>query len=677
MVEPKAAPVGGVNRGIAAMGLVFIAYLLSALACLHIFYTYHTSPALIWVPAGIAVAAVIWGGYRMWVPIFAAHAAAVLLYVPGAYGAALATGTGHAAQAAAILWFLRRYNFTSELFVMRNTILLVGAAFVFTIIEPVFSTGYTLLAGSPTPPLVTFSRAWGGGIFSVLVVTPLIITWLLAPGSGERVRTFHLAERVAAFLALGVLTYYIFWTMVPQSLGIIVIFILPALLIWFALRFPIRHMALALFTSSALGIAGAIIAQPTSATTPLNEQLLASQIYMGFIAAIYLVFVGVVEERRASFRELRALYREAADANAKKNEFIAVLAHELRNPLAPLVASVELLKLEPQTIPATFEIANIESHITMMRRLLDDLLDTARLTQSRFTLRKESVRFRDIVERSVATVEELRRARNLTLTVEPVDERLFVEADPVRLTQVLMNLLINAAKYTEPGGYIELTFAVNGDYLCIKVKDTGIGIDEAHLVSIFDPFQRSTLAPGRYGTGLGLGLYLTRELTRLHGGNIEAESEGPGKGSTFTVTLPIVWEPSTDTGGATKEAPGGTEILLVDDNEAFVQALNRLLTHFGHTLKTAYSGKEALEAVKDFTPQVIFLDIGMPEMDGYEVAERLRAGGVEATIVALSGYGQEEDRERTHAAGFDYHLVKPVGADELQTLLKEIEAKRA
>ncbi len=655
-------------RDLGAMLGVFVVYFLSAKASLYVYYTFQTSPALIWPPVGIALLAVIFGGYRMWLPIFLAQSAAVIQRSPGAWQIALIIAVAYALQAVVALYILRKFKFDSSLSKLRDMVLLVSVAFVVTLIEPIIATvAQMTLYSLSVSPAVNLGRAWGAGIFSVLVIAPFVLTWYRR--KGEPLRTMMQAENIelgAALVALFALNHFLFWTSYPQYFGISVIFFLPLILIWFSLRFQPRWVTLALLLTAIHGIAGTILAHPTA--IPVNAQLLVDEIYIGLVAPIFLLLVAAARERRDAHKRLEEAYRVAAAADKAKSEFIAILAHELRNPLAPLVTSLELLKFEPQTENALRTIEKAEKHAEMIRRLLDDLLDTARLTQNKFKLQKEMVSLRDIIEQSVAAVKGYADERKHELRVTLPEEDMRFVADPIRIKQIVINLLNNACKYTKPGGRITLRCVRRGNELVLAVTDNGIGIAPHMLESIFEPFEQ---LDAQSSAGLGIGLFLTKRLVEMHDGTIVAESAGEGAGSTFTVHLPLstVAEMTPTTKTREDNSSATRRILIVDDNEAAADVMKTLLEHHGHSAHVAYSGKNALEVVNSVRPDIIFLDIGMPHMDGHEAARQIRNGGWGGKLVALTGYGQMEDRARANEAGFDHHLVKPVGIKDIVALL--------
>jgi PAS domain S-box-containing protein len=381
----------------------------------------------------------------------------------------------------------------------------------------------------------------------------------------------------------------------------------------------------------------------------------------------------ITPQRRAA-EEIRKAEEALREADRNKNAFLAVLSHELRNPLAPLLHALTILK-RPDADGATLVEARdmAERQVHHLARLVDDLLDVSRITHGKIELRQELVELSTAVARAVETavpaIEGQRHEFSVTLPHEPV----WLHADLMRIAQVLANLLNNSAKYTTPGGKISLEAEAVGGEAVIRVRDTGIGIPEAALPRVFDMFAQAAPADSRSPTSLGVGLRLVKSLVQLHGGSVSASSPGLGRGSEFVVRLPTVAAPLHRAVEGAQEAPPSRprQVLVVDDNADAASSLAILLRLEGHRADVAHSGPEALEAVARSRPDVVFLDIGMPGMDGYEVARRLRArhDPVAMKLVALTGWGQEHDRRLAQAAGFDDHLTKPVAATDLQALL--------
>ena len=352
-----------------------------------------------------------------------------------------------------------------------------------------------------------------------------------------------------------------------------------------------------------------------------------------------------------------------------------MLAHELRNPLAPIGNAVQILQLKTSADPEEqWARALIERQVQHMASMVDDLLDISRIARGKIKLEKQPVELASVAARALEMVRPLVDARKHRVTVTLPAGPVWLEADPPRLVQVLTNLLTNAAKYTDPGGQIWLTAEREGDEVAVKVRDTGIGIPTDLLPHIFLPFTQEDRSPDRAHGGLGLGLSLVRSLVDLHGGRVQAFSAGRGQGSDFVVHLPILNQ--TPPPAAEKNNPGShgptsaRRILVVDDNKDAAQSLGLLLKLSGHAVRTAYDGPSALETARTDPPEIVLLDIGLPRMDGLEVARRMRQelGLKDTLLVALTGYGQEEDRRRSQEAGFNAHLVKPLDLEELRAV---------
>lgn len=368
---------------------------------------------------------------------------------------------------------------------------------------------------------------------------------------------------------------------------------------------------------------------------------------------------------------------DLADANRRKDDFLAMLAHELRNPLAPILNGLLLLRLEPNVSSNGQQaIGMMNRQARQLTRLVDDLLDVSRITTGKVSLRKERVELHAIVSQAVETVRPLVDSRKHELAASLPSETVWLEADPARLTQVLANLLNNAAKYTEPGGQIRLTVEREGSDVIIRVQDTGIGILAEMLPRIFESFVQGDRSIDRSQGGLGIGLTLAKSLVEMHGGRIGAYSPGVGKGSEFVVRLPVVPEvkPLEPEAVEKPQTTGITplRLLVVDDNPDTVESLAMLMRLHGHDVRTAESGPAALEAALADDRDVIMLDIGLPSLDGYEVARRIRAHSAKPVLIAMTGYGQPEDRQKSKKAGFNYHLTKPVDVARLQDLLSKV-----
>lgn len=368
----------------------------------------------------------------------------------------------------------------------------------------------------------------------------------------------------------------------------------------------------------------------------------------------------------------RAAREQAERATRSRDEFLAMLGHELRNPLSAVRSAISVARLDGERRERALEIASRQSET--LRRLVDDLLDAARITRGKVTLKKRPVSFASLIARAVDATRPLVAERGHALLVSPPPADATVEVDEIRFEQVLTNVISNATRYTDPGGRIEVVATVeSGDAVC-RVRDDGIGIAHESQATIFDLFVQAGRGLDRVQGGLGIGLTLARTLIELHGGSIALHSDGIGKGAEFTLRLPLLTQPdAADSPGerAAADTAIGARVLLVEDNPDTADSMVLLLEMLGHRVDLAPDGASALALAVARVPQVMLVDIGLPDIDGYEVARRVRADATlgSVVLVALTGYGQREDRERAFAAGFDHHFVKPVDPDELNAFL--------
>ena len=364
------------------------------------------------------------------------------------------------------------------------------------------------------------------------------------------------------------------------------------------------------------------------------------------------------------------------DDDRRKDEFLATLAHELRNPLAPIRQAAAIARAPATDAQRrTWALDVIERQTRHMALLLDDLLDISRISRGRLVLRMQPVELRDVVHSALETVRPLVERKKHTMNVRLPAQPLRLEVDAMRLAQVLSNLLSNAAKYTDEGGRIDLEAGQEGTEIVMRVRDNGIGLEREALDHVFEMFSQVSSALDRAEGGLGIGLSLSRGLVGLHGGTLQAGSAGPGQGAEFTVRLPgsvVVGAPAGDPAQAEPAAPrGGRVILVADDNPDALQTMGALLEMEGHRVELAADGERALAAAEALKPEVAVLDIGMPGLNGYEVARRIRSQpwGAGVRLIALTGWGQAEDVARAHEAGFDHHVTKPVDLGALQELV--------
>jgi signal transduction histidine kinase/CheY-like chemotaxis protein len=407
---------------------------------------------------------------------------------------------------------------------------------------------------------------------------------------------------------------------------------------------------------------------------------------IGTLVDAFNAMLAEVGQRQQDLEESNLKFKEESDerrnaemalrlADKRKDEFLATLAHELRNPLAPMVNALALMET-PGASPDVMRNAHaiIDRQLSHMIRLVEDLLDVSRISRGKLTIRKELVDLGGVMRSAVDTVRPLLAARDQSLSITFPEQPVFLQADPVRLSQVFANLLNNATKYTPPGGRISLDATIEDGVACVRITDSGKGISPATLPVMFEMFVQDENTDLRGQPGLGVGLALAKRLTELHGGTIEADSKGRGTGSTFSVRIPAEAAPARLPAEERRREMTDDDtpyrILLVDDNVDFATSLSVLLQHLGHVVKVTHDAPEALAAAAEFRPDFAFLDIGLPTMDGYELArsllKRLSSG---VTLIAVSGWGQQEDRRRATEAGFAGYLVKPVDLGSIRSIL--------
>jgi signal transduction histidine kinase len=434
-------------------------------------------------------------------------------------------------------------------------------------------------------------------------------------------------------------------------------------------------------------------------TKPINPEILRSKVA---------VFIDLHRKARALTQANEALQKEIADrmraeealrqanlqlearvqertsalreADRRKDEFLAALAHELRNPLAALRSAAEVMRIRaPGAADLALPLGVMDRQLRQMTRLIDDLLDVSRITRATVTLQREHVELRKILATAIETVRPAieRKGHTLTLSIPP--DPVFIDGDHVRLAQAFTNLLDNAAKYTESGGHVRVLVETFGDAVAIRVRDTGIGMRPEMIERVFDLFQQAHASPGGYG-GLGIGLTLVRQLIEMHGGTVTGHSDGPGTGCEFVVRLPALshYQDTQDrvvTDVNAVALPHELRVLIVEDNRDAADTLHAMLVAWGQETRVAYDALAALELARTFRPNVVLLDIGLPQMHGYEVARRLREfpWGKDVVLVAVTGWGQEADRQQSKAAGINHHLLKPVDPVALKTLLATFE----
>lgn len=648
--------------------------------------------ALIWPATGITLAALYLWGVEYW-PAVTLGAFIVNILAGAPPPAAFIIAIGNTLEGVLAVHLLRRYVGLHPLLSrLRDSLgLITVGVFLPTAVSATFGVVALRLAGLIENHQITstWSAWWVGDMIGMLVFAPFLLSWLYA--TPHKYTWWELLEGVLGFGSIAALTYFMSWTEYTVVWNVPLLYALLVLLIWAALRTGPRGTTLAFVLITLVGGAGILMGD--GATVDSAQQLLYGQIFIGMLSIIFLLFTSIVEERKENARIAKermdqlqeAMERVRAEDKAK-TDFLAVLAHELRNPLSPILSGLELLKARGN--PQEEVLMMMGAHLHTVARLLDDLLDMTRISQKKFKLQKEAVELRTIINQTLEMVRPYIDSRHHTLEVHLPEEPVWLDGDPVRLGQIFVNVLNNSGKYTDPGGKISLSARVEEGDVLVLISDNGIGIAPERLEKVFEPFAPD--APARKPGGLRIGLSLAKRMAELHHGTIEARSAGLGYGSEFLIRLPLLrttplpLQDQPRVGARTRftrragregaQRVGALPILLVDDNEPAAQSLGQLLEHHGHEVRLAYSGPQALEILKEFVPQVALLDIGLPGMDGHELARAIREQfdlEKKMVLIALTGYGQEEDRKRALEAGFDNHLVKPVALLDIQNAIEK------
>ncbi len=390
-----------------------------------------------------------------------------------------------------------------------------------------------------------------------------------------------------------------------------------------------------------------------------------------------------IHEQRQTANELRRLAAQLSEADHRKDEFLATLAHELRNPLAPIRTGLQLMRLAGgRAVSLEQARTMMERQLSQLVRLVDDLMDMSRISTGKLELRKERVSLAAVINSALETSRPLIEEMGHELTVTMPKEEIVLDADLTRLAQVFMNLLNNAAKYSDRAGHIWLVVERQGSDVTVSIRDSGIGIAFDQLPRIFEMFSQVDRSLQKSQGGLGIGLTLVKRLVEMHGGAVDVRSEGLGEGSEFIVRLPVLVA-TTKPPVAKEEAhvvlKSSLRILIVDDNRDGADSLALMLRIMGNDTRTAYDGQQGVEVAEEFRPEILLFDIGLPKLNGYEACRRIREQpwGKDMVLIAVTGWGQDEDRRRSRDAGFDDHLVKPVDPQALMTLLAEVADTRA
>jgi signal transduction histidine kinase/CheY-like chemotaxis protein len=653
--------------------------LLAALTTLYIlggklgllFAFVHASATAVWPPTGIALAAFLLFGPRVWSAV-ALGAFLVNVTTAGSVATSLGVAAGNTLEGLLSAWLVNRfahgrYAFERAQDIFAFVVAVVPGALVSATmgVASLALGGYALWAGFG-PIWATW---WLGDVTGALIIAPPLLLWADRRSS---LLLRHPVEAACLLLSIALGGYAVFGGSSPLGpRHPLAILCLPPL-VWAAFRFGRRAAATAILLLSGIALYGTVKGFGPFAVAPADS-LLMLQTFLATMAVMTLSMAALVwddvRERKRVEGERERARVEAEAASRTKDEFFAMLGHELRNPLGAITTALHVIDLCGPLDERSGEArAIIRRQVGHLVRLVDDLLDVTRLATGKISLSLRRIDLAAVARHAVASVS----ARGRTLTCRAAAP-VWIDADETRIEQILGNLLGNALKFTPAGGQITVTVEVDGPEAVLRVEDAGAGISPDLLPRIFDLFIQGQTTLHRREGGLGIGLTLVRRLVDLHRGRIEAASEGPGRGSVFTVRLPAAHPPGdADTlAPAPPRAAARLRVLIIEDNDDARQMLRHLLDHAGHEVHEATEGIDGLARALALRPDAVIVDIGLPGLDGYSIARRLRETGPPGVLlVAISGYGQDGDRLRSRAAGFDAHLTKPVDRTVLNVLLE-------
>jgi signal transduction histidine kinase/ActR/RegA family two-component response regulator len=643
-------------------------YFVAGKVGLDFFGLLNPSASAVWPPTGVAIASLLLFGYRAAGAVFAG-AFLVNYSTAGGVLASLGIAAGNTLEGVAAAYLVTRFAGGAAAFERARDLAKYAAlaAALSTAISATLGVGILTLAGLAAPAAFgsVWLTWWLGDATGAILVAPLLVLWY-------RNRRLSAARAIEALLlfaaAIGVPALLFFE---PRLERYPLASLCVPLLVWAAFRFRGREvvtaavcMAVITTWATARGFGQFVMDTP-------NESLLVLQVFTAVITLTALMMSAVVQERRAALASERAALAEAEAALRSSDAFLAMLSHELRNPLSAIAAAGAAL--EQPGIASDWNARAgqiIRRQTALLKRLIDDLLDVAKITGGKLGLVRRPLDLADVVR---SAVESLADSGARLPSIDLQLARVCVDADPERLQQVIANLLGNAIKFTPSGGHVRVRTSVEGDDAVLSVEDSGAGIAPDLLPRVFDLFQQGPQGRDRARGGLGVGLALVRRIVEMHGGTVEAHSDGEGRGSVFTVRLlststPNVAVPQV----ATVRAAPARRILLIEDNADARESLRMVLENAGHELYEAADGESGVERALALRPQLALVDIGLPGIDGFEVATRIRAADPSIRLVALTGYGRDDDVAASRAAGFDAHVIKPVNMQQLSALIEDL-----
>jgi signal transduction histidine kinase/CheY-like chemotaxis protein len=643
-------------------------YFVAGKVGLDFFGLLNPSASAVWPPTGVAIASLLLYGYRAAGAVFVG-AFLVNYTTAGGVLASLGIAVGNTLEGVVAAYLVTRFANGAAAFERAGDLAKYAAlaAVVSTTVSATIGVGILSLAGLAAPETVggVWLTWWLGDAAGAILVAPLIVLWFR-----ERGFTFS-AARVAEAALLGAAAIAVTAVLFVQDYPIG--FLCTPVLVWAAFRFREREVATTAACISTVATWATVTGHGQFVMATPNESLLVLQAFTAGVTLMALMMSALVQERLALLERERAALAEAEAALRSSDAFLAMLSHELRNPLSAIAAAGATL--EQPRISAEWNVRAgqiIRRQTALLKRLIDDLLDVAKITGGKLALVRRPV---DLAELVATTVQSLAdsggRAR------PPVDlqlSRVFVDGDPERIQQVIANLVGNAIKFTPPSGHVRLRTFAEGREAVLRVEDSGAGIAPDVLPRVFDLFQQGVQGRDRSRGGLGVGLTIVRRIVEMHGGTVDARSDGEGRGSVFTVRLPSTPEPAAVAApkSVAARAIAAQRILLIEDNADARETLRMVLENVGHDLLEAADGESGVERAISLRPRLALVDIGLPGIDGCEVAKRIRSVDPSIRLVALTGYGRDEDLAASRAAGFDAHLVKPVSVEQLGALIERL-----
>jgi signal transduction histidine kinase/CheY-like chemotaxis protein len=673
--------------------VVFSSYVILGQISRMIFFLTPSAPTVILSPMGLSLAFFVLYGYRIWPVIFlAAVVNGFLASFPPLL--IVISSAGILLQASLGLFILNKFGFSAKLSSLRDGVSAVFVSVFVTAIVPTVNNIGRWLTDTQSPS--TWALLWSGGILSTILVFPFVVRIVSNPQFKSIKR--NIEETVIVFTLLTGVNIILFWTSYGALNSTIYVIAQLFILTWMSLRMGMTRMTTAMIGTAIIGFTG--IYMGFAEVPDIPRKVLGTEVYLIIFSVLFYIISTINEEKevvigrfKKNLENLTHAYNQINMNDRRKNEFIAVLAHELRNPLSPIVNYLQIMEVEGvDDTKFKYSAEGINRQIKKISRILEDLLDISRITQGKIKIEKEKTDIRSIIKKAVESVRSSIDEKQQILTVQLPHGQANIFGDPVRLEQVIVNLLNNSIRYTSEKGKIWLLCEVDdGGNISITVRDNGVGIKPEVLPHIFDMFQQGDSTLVKTSGGLGIGLGLVKAFTELHGGSVKVKSDGSGKGAEFILTFPgyqgnekdsteysVIKDlspvKSTNARASIKKTnnKNGKKILVVDDNEETVATLTSLLNFLGHKVFTATNGRAAIDSAINNKPDAVLLDIGLPDITGYEVAKEIREKiGQGVKLIAISGYGQRENKLEAHRVGFDHYLTKPVrisyGQDRIQS----------